>query len=148
MIVWAAIELPFASEGPIIETLQPLNSPAACPLRLLHARVASVLSDPLTDNYKVVPRDLANVNEGDVGKSDWEDKLLGVDGGGDKIKIKVEMILSFSMWLMKLSSLSLPLSQNHHSVSGHHINGWSNLVGIELLCAEVSMWMDMSAMMW
>lgn len=29
-----------------------------------------MLSDPLTDNYKVVPRDLANVKKGDVGKSD------------------------------------------------------------------------------
>ena len=54
------------------------------PLRS-HARAASVLFDPSTDNDEVAPMALANVEEGN---SDQEDELSEVGSGDDKIKIK------------------------------------------------------------
>ena len=51
-----------------------------------------MLSDPSTDNDEVAPVALADVEEGDVGKSDQEDEVLEVGSRGDKIKIKVEIV--------------------------------------------------------
>ena len=88
----AAVKVPVASEEPIDEIAQPLNLPAPSPSRSLHARAASVLLDPSTDNDEAAPVALANVEEGDAGKSDWGDELSEVGSGGDKIKIKVEIV--------------------------------------------------------
>ena len=79
--------MPVASSELIIEIMQPSDLLAPGPSRS-HARAASVLSDPSTDNDEVAPVALADVEEGDAGNSDQEDKLSEVGSGVDKIKIE------------------------------------------------------------
>ena len=73
------------NEKPIeVEIVQPLDLLAAGPSQPLHARAASMLLDPSTDNDEAAPGDLDDVvEEGSVGMSDQEDKG---DGEGDKIR--------------------------------------------------------------
>ena len=79
--------MPVASSELIIEIMQPSDLLAPGP-SISHARTASVLSDPSTDNDEVAPVALADVEEGDAGNSDQEDKLSEVGSGVDKIKIE------------------------------------------------------------